>query len=125
PTVRPRRPMAKIGPNADGARPQSSAILGATKAIDWVSKPSSMAMMKHSAVTPNCSGPNLARSMTAFPPPSPMAAICVVLLRRARLSRASPCVDGVSEKGSGGGRADLDVERGQAADGHDHGVAFD
>ncbi|MBN9262121.1 MAG: hypothetical protein J0J14_14825 [Hyphomicrobium sp.] len=39
PTVRPRRPMAKIGPNADGARPQSSAILGATKAIDWVSKP--------------------------------------------------------------------------------------
>ena len=75
PTVRPSRPMAKIGPKADGARPQSSAILGATKAIDWVSKPSSMAMMKHSAVTPNCSGPNLAPSMTALPPPSPMAAI--------------------------------------------------
>ncbi len=46
-----KRPMANAGPKPETGTPQALAITGATKAIAWVSKPSSMATRAHRPTT--------------------------------------------------------------------------
>jgi hypothetical protein len=48
----PNTPMLKTRPNAEAGRAHSVAMSGAANAIDWVSKPSSMATSAHSSTTP-------------------------------------------------------------------------